>query len=397
MALPGRLGFGIFLGPFHTPFDNPNLALHRDLELIEWLDFLGFDEAWIGEHYSCGFETISAPDIFIATAAERTKNIRLGTGVIPLPYHHPLIVTSRMVLLDHLTRGRVALGVGPGALHSDGHMLGLDHRKARPRLEESLDIIMRLLTEEKPFTYHSEWFDLVDAHLQLRPYTQPHFEVMVPSSVSPIGMKLAGKHGATPITHASPSTLSSPGKSEPLKDLWAIAEESGSQYGHEMKRENWGLVAKVFLADSKKEAMTIARHNLGFLMREYFDKTIGMDPIDGPPDKIIDKLVDDGIWCIGTPDDLAEYINRLDEASGGFGKLIILASELGTREQMKYSYELVARYVMPRFQGTTTSLNMSNQVFRNLREELIETKKAALDDAKESYEKESTKWLKRKE
>jgi len=107
--------------------------------------------------------------------------------------------------------------------------------------------------------------------------------------------------------------------------------------------------------------------------------------------------VDAGAWCIGTPDDLAEYINRLDEASRGFGKLIILASDLGTREQMKYSYKLVARYVMPKFQGTTTSLNMSNQVFRNLREELIETKNTALADAKEAHEKESTKWLKRKD
>ena len=61
MALPSRLGFGIFLAPFHAPFDNPTLALQRDLELLEWLDYLGYDMAWIGEHHSCGWETIASP------------------------------------------------------------------------------------------------------------------------------------------------------------------------------------------------------------------------------------------------------------------------------------------------------------------------------------------------
>ena len=180
MTLPKRLKFGIFLAPFHAPFDNPTLALQRDLNLIEWLDYLGYDMAWVGEHHSCGWETISSPDIFIATAAERTKRIKLGTGVIPLPYHHPLIVANRMVLLDHLTMGRIALGVGPGALNSDGHMLGLDHATVRPRMEEGLDVIMRLLTEEDPITYHSDWFELNDAHLQLRPYSH-HFYPPPPS------------------------------------------------------------------------------------------------------------------------------------------------------------------------------------------------------------------------
>src|ERR671915_2473881 len=106
--------FGIFLAPFHPTGQNPTLALERDLELIQHLDRLGFDEAWIGEHHSAGFEIIASPEVFIAVAAERTRHIKLGTGVSSLPYHHPLMVANRMILLDHLTRGRVMLGVGPG-------------------------------------------------------------------------------------------------------------------------------------------------------------------------------------------------------------------------------------------------------------------------------------------
>src|SRR5881409_2756166 len=158
MSLPERMKFGVFMGPFHRVGEYPTLAIDRDLELVQWLDYLGFDEAWIGEHHSAGWEIIASPEIFIAAAAERTKHIKLGTGVVSLPYHHPLMVADRMVLLDHLTRGRVMFGVGPGALTSDALMLGIDAAQQRPRMDEAMGIIMRLLTETEPITYEGQWF-----------------------------------------------------------------------------------------------------------------------------------------------------------------------------------------------------------------------------------------------
>lgn len=113
-AQPGRMKFGLFMAPFHAAGENPTLALQRDLELIEHLDRLGFDEVWVGEHHSGARELIGDPALFIAAAAERTKQIRLGTGVTSLPYHHPFMVADKMTLLDHLTRGRAMLGVGRG-------------------------------------------------------------------------------------------------------------------------------------------------------------------------------------------------------------------------------------------------------------------------------------------
>ena len=132
MALPDRMKFGIFMGPFHRAGENPTLALERDLELVQWLDYLGFDEAWIGEHHSAGWEIISSPEIFIGVAADRTKHIKLGTGVVSLPYHHPFMVANWMTQLDHMTRGRVMLGVGPGALPGDAYMMGIDPYQAAP-------------------------------------------------------------------------------------------------------------------------------------------------------------------------------------------------------------------------------------------------------------------------
>ena len=173
MALPERLKFGIFMAPFHRINENPTLALERDLELVQWLDTLGFDEVWVGEHHSAGWETISCPEIFIGIAADRTRHIKLGTGVVSLPYHHPFMVANRMVLLDHLTRGRVMLGVGPGALVTDAHMLGINPNVQRDRMDEALGIILRLFREQEPITYVSDWFELHDAVLQVPPFKSP--------------------------------------------------------------------------------------------------------------------------------------------------------------------------------------------------------------------------------
>src|SRR5713101_6079439 len=144
--------FGVFLAPFHRLGDNPTLAMARDLELLEWLDHLGYDEAWIGEHHSAGWEIIALPELIIAAAAERTRHIKLGSGVTSLPYHHPFLVAQRFVQLDHMTRGRVMLGCGPGALPSDAYMMGIEPVDLRRRMEESLDAIIRLLRVEEPVT-----------------------------------------------------------------------------------------------------------------------------------------------------------------------------------------------------------------------------------------------------
>ena len=140
-----RMKFGVFMAPFHRLGENPTLALERDMETLEWLDRLDYDEAWIGEHHSAGWELIASPEIFIGAAIQRTKHIRLGSGVTSLPYHHPFLVAQRFVQLDHMSRGRTMLGCGPGALVSDAYMMGIEPVTQRPRMDEALDAIMALL------------------------------------------------------------------------------------------------------------------------------------------------------------------------------------------------------------------------------------------------------------
>ena len=215
------LRFGIFLAPFHPAGQNPTLALQRDLELIERLDALGYDEAWVGEHHSAGWEIVASPEVFIAAAAERTRRIALGTGVSSLPYHHPFLLADRMVLLDHLTRGRVKFGVGPGALPSDAFMLGIAPERQREMMEEALEAILALLEGDEPVTRRTDWFTLEDARLQLRPYQHPCFEVAVAAQLSPAGPRTAGRFGAGLLSLGA-TTL---GGFDALTAHWQVAED----------------------------------------------------------------------------------------------------------------------------------------------------------------------------
>ncbi len=383
MALPERMKFGIFMAPFHRPTENPTLALERDMETIQWLDTLGYDEAWIGEHHSAGWETISSPEVFMAAAAERTRHIRLGTGVISLPYHHPYMVAARMVQLDHMTRGRVMLGVGPGALVSDAYMLGIDSTAQRERMDESLGVIMRLFTETEPLTYESDWFEMREAVLQLKPYQKPHIPIAVASVQSPSGVALAGKHGAAVLSISVPRDTS--GQAD-LNYLWDIAEESAAEHGQTMRREEWRLVMPVHLAESKKEAMEDARLGAGRFQREYFEQTLGRPSDDNVPlEKIIDQNVDAGSWVVGTPDDCIAAIRRLQERSGGFGGFLLQANDWAPREKALHSYELLARYVMPHFQGTLAGLEISNQWSKDHVPDLLDMRTRAIDRARQVW------------
>jgi len=385
MHLPERMSFGIFMGPFHRVGENPTLALDRDLELVQWLDSLGFDEAWIGEHHSAGWEIISSPEIFIAAAAERTRHIKLGTGVISLPYHHPFMVASWMTQLDHMTHGRVMMGVGPGALPSDAYMMGIEHTTQRPRMDEALGVILRLFTETEPITYKSDWFELREAMLQLRPYQKPHMPVSVASVQSPAGVALAGKYGASVLTITVPRDPS-PNSESDLKNLWAVAEASAEAHGQEVRREDWRLVLPVHLAETRKEARDQARMGAGRYLREYSEGTNGRKPIfDGPLDKVIDFMADAGFWIVGTPDDCVEGIQRLAEQSGGFGGFMVQTIDWAPRDKMLQSYELLARYVMPQFQGTAASTAASNRWAAEHKEELVAGRARAIEQARESY------------
>ncbi len=378
------LRFGAFFAPYHEPRENPTLALERDLETIALLDRLGFDEAWIGEHHSTGWETVASPEMFLAVAAERTRHIRLGTGAVSLPYHHPLMVADRIILLDHLTRGRIDFGVGPGGHLSDAMMLGLDPARLRDMQAESLAVIERLFLETEPFSYIGDWFQLHDAVLQLRPFQDPHPPFATTSMESPWGMQLAGRHGAGVLSLAVGRGPAGP---IDLRAHWAIAEESAEEAGRRVDRRDWRLVVPVHLAESRREAVEAIRDGAGRHQLDYVTGTTGRpSPVPGPHEKVVDQMMERGGWVVGTPDDAIAFIDGLVERSGGFGALLIWGHEWADSAATRRSHELFARYVMPRFTGALAGLEASNRLVRTKTEALDRERTEGVQRAQERYE-----------
>ncbi len=353
MVRPDRMHFGIFLAPFHPVGENPTYALRRDLELVEWLDRLSYDEAWIGEHHSAGYEIIAAPELFIAAAAERTRHIRLGTGVASLPYHNPLMLADRMVLLDHLTMGRAMFGVGPGALPSDAFMLGIDPMRQREMMEESLEAIIALFTADEPITRETSWFTLRNARVQLRPYTRPHMEMAVAATVSPAGPRAAGKHGIGLLSIGATTQ----GGFDALGNAWGIAEEMAAEHGKRVDRARWRLVGPMHLAPTMDQARKDVQFGLAKWV-DYFARVAALPLVGDIQDvgEMVDVLNASGLAVIGTPEMAAAQIERLWDQTGGFGTYLFMAHDWADREATLRSYELFARHVMAAFQGTLPRL-----------------------------------------
>jgi len=371
--VPGtKLRFGAFIAPFHPIDENPTLALHRDMELVEWMDKLGYEEAWIGEHHSGAYELIASPELFIAAAAERTKHIRLGTGVSSLPYHHPLMLADRINQLDHMTRGRVMFGVGPGALVSDAFMMGIPAAKQRDRMDEALDALVKLLNGEV-VTEKTEWYELSNARLQMTPFSRPSVEIAVASQVSPTGARAAGKHGASLLSLGATSTAGF----NALASNWAIAEEQAAQYGKTMDRSGWRLVGPMHIAETREQARADVRFGLE-KWAYYFSEIANLPVIpvgDGDP---IDRMIDSGMAVIGTPDDAAARIQQLLDESGGFGAFLFMAHNWADFATTKKSYELFARYVAPRFQGLNENRHASIEWVRTNKAEFTGQMQAAV-------------------
>lgn len=382
MLFDWPLKFGAFMSPVHSAHEDPTLVIHRDVELVQWMEQHGFDEAWMGEHHSTGWEIIGSPEMFLAYAAAKTERIRLGTGVISLPYHHPFNVAERLVQLDHLTRGRAILGVGPGALPYDAHMYGLETTDLRPMMEKSLEAILPLLKGERVTCKTPHW-ELRDAQLQVAPFTSPCFEVAVTSMISPSGSKLAGKHGLSMLSlNASMSETMNF-----LKTNWAIAEEEAAAHGQVVDRRNWRLVCPMHIAETREQARKDVREGLG-RWAWYNSKinALGIIPEGATQiDEQIDALIDNGFAVIGTPDDAARQIERLWEVSGGFGTFLLWSHDWANRDATLRSYRLFGTEVAPRFRGSLRALKRSEEYTLKQFDTLGDKTGVAIAKATEQY------------
>lgn len=342
-----QMRFGAFVAPFHSPRGNPTLQLRRDIELAEHLDHLGFDEIWYGEHHSGAYETIASPELMIAAAAERTQRIRFGTGVNSVPYHHPYILADRIMQLDHLTRGRVMFGVGPGQLPSDAFMMGIDPRRQRDMMVEATEVMLPLLRGEV-VSRRTDWFTVDQARLQLRAYNPQGIEMAVASMVSPAGATLAGRLGLSMLSLSATDARGF----DALDSNWAVREKVGAEHGHPADRSGWRVVASMHIAESREQAEADVRHGILDLMGYMEGMSKSKLPFATSPEAALDHWMTHGlpvfgVPTIGTPDDAIATIRRLQDKTGGFGCFMLLANNCATWEATKRSYALFAEHVIP--------------------------------------------------
>jgi len=362
----GALRAGVFLAPFHPLDEDPTLCIQRDLALMEHLDQLGFDEAWIGEHHSAGYEIIASPELFIAAAAERTRRIKLGTGVISLPYHHPLMVADRILQLDHMTRGRAMFGVGPGLLPTDAAMLGIPIAAQRERMAQALDVILRLVDGET-VDEQTEWYTLKSARCQLPPYTRPRPEFAVASTITPAGAKLAGRYGLGMLCVAATAMEGY----DALGTNWKIARDAAREHGRTLEPSSLRLVAPMHLAETREQALK----DVEFGLQKWVDYFARVNPTARGSDLTelgpAQAMIRSGRAVIGTPQDALQQIERLRAQTGGFGCILLLAHNWANFERTRYSYELFARHVLPVVQGKSTLRERSLAHYTEHREQLL--------------------------
>jgi limonene 1,2-monooxygenase len=375
---------GVFLPPFHPNDEDPLLCMSRDFELMQWLDGLGYAEAWIGEHHSGGYEIYGQPELFIATAAERTRHIRLGTGVISLPYHHPFMVADRIVQLDYQTRGRAMFGFGPGLLASDAMMLGIDPDTQRDRMADAIDIITRLLAGEI-ITRKTDWYTMREARLHLRPYSKPRPHLAITSSVTPYGGKLAGQHdlGMLCVMAGSPHGY------DTLDFNWTLANEQAAARGGTMDRYNYRVMAPFHLAETREQA--IAAVQAGFEKWQLYSYSVNPEGGAAIGLPSVEAINEGGRGAIGTPDDALRVLENYWTKTGGFGCILLLAHNWADWEATKRSYELFARYVLPRFEERSAWRAQSMDWMRANRDSFSDKRKSATAKAVEKHFAEARK------
>lgn len=378
------LKFGTFMAPFHCPVgQDPTAAYERDLDVIKHMDKLGFDEAWIGEHHSCGHELIPDPFMFITYAAPQTRHIKLGTGVVSLPYHNPLWVADRALFADRLLRGRFMLGLGPGALPTDATMIGIGPEEQRNALEEDVDVLMALLRGET-VTAKTNRYNLVDARTQYEPYSD--FDVAVAAIASPTGPRTAAKNGIDLLSVGATAK----GGFDALALHWDVMEERAPQFGHTPSRDGWRLCGPMHLAETREQAIEDVRYGLD-AWSDYTQHVLAAPHFRAAGETFEERVEwvnESGLGVIGTVDDAIAQIERLVKQSGGFGSYLLIHHEWARHEATMKSYELFANHVKPRFQRATGRLEAARDYGISRWDELDKRSGTAIQEATDRHAKE---------
>lgn len=352
---------GYFTMPSHPPERSLRDGFEWDLQTARWCDELGYAEAWFGEHHTCKWEPNPAPDLLIAQALLQTKRLRLGTGGFCLPYHHPAELANRISMLDHIAGGRLMIGVAASAIPTDFAMFDVDGGSGvnRAMTRESLEIMLRLWTEEEPFEHRGQFWTVrkpdpvPEQHLgaHLKPLQTPHPPIGVAGvSKSSDTLKLAGERGFMPMSiNLNPSFVAS---------HWESVEEGAARAGRTAHRSDWRLVREVLVADTDAEAMRLAVDGMmGRMMGDYYIPFLKRAGIlgfvkhhpDVPDSDVTPEYCARHNWVVGSPETVREKLEGVHESVGGFGTLLVYGFDYADEREVWYeSLGRLALEIAPR-------------------------------------------------
>jgi len=355
--------FGALLMPSHPPERSVRDGQLWDLHDLDRLDALGFEEAWIGEHFTAAWEPCPAPDLLIAQALLRTKRIRLGPLGHLLPFHHPVELAHRVAYLDHMAEGRYQVGVGIGVLPTDHALFALDasHGRNRRMTFEAIDMMTQLWTDGASGFQGEFWSmgetrsDLPGLGHHLVPYQRPHPPIAI-AGLTPgsENHKLAGEKGYIPVSLGIDPDASI------TAQHWDAVVEGAARSGRTPGRNEWRIIRDVYVARTDAEARDLAIGGImgrcwrEFLLPIYLGLGLGRFLKSDPsmPDEAIDlEYLADNLWFVGSPETVTDRILDLQAQTGGFGHLTIVSYDAtDERESWDRSLRLLMNDVLPRCQ-----------------------------------------------
>ncbi|MBC7810779.1 MAG: LLM class flavin-dependent oxidoreductase [Burkholderiales bacterium] len=350
---------GLFMMPVHPPEKSRTVCFDEDVELIVRADELGFSEAWVGQHHTLAWEPIPANDIFLANLIARTKQIKLGTGVSIVPQHHPANIAVRLALLDHLSHGRIMCGFGQGGVPTDWELFDLPDPKTQGLMTiEGIDMVMKLWAAEPPFDFQGQFWHIkilspnpeLGIGTLLKPYQQPHPPIaMSMVKAGSMAARMAGQRGYIPISSSLVPT-------DVVIDHWKNYTAGALEAGRGMPdRNEWRLSRSILIGRTNDEAWEHALtgsfgRTFKYLKQLLQDSNLLQlfkhDP-NMPDDEVTVESAIRNVCIIGGPNEVAQQLHDLWDATGGFGSLLMTTHDWDDKERWIYSLETLANEIVP--------------------------------------------------
>ena len=354
-----KLGF--FTMPIHPPGRDYTETLGEDRELVLLADRLGFVEGFIGEHVTDAAETITSSLIFIAWLLSDTENIRLGSGTVNLPNHHPAMVAAEVAMLDHMARGRFIFGISPGGLMSDAEVFGNLDNDRTAMFVEAIDQVLAIWAGEPPYDLAGRFWHVSTRRTLIpelgqgiiaRPYQKPHPPIVV-TAVAPFskGVTEAARRGWEPIS----ANFLLP---QWVATHWPRYVEGCAAAGRPALPRNWRVAKSICVADDDATAETYATDPNGpyhFYYYSLFNKLkrggranlFKADP-EMPDDALRVEAIVDQLVIRGGVDKVVDGILAFRETVGPFGTLLYAGHDWKDPALARRSMRLMAEAVMPR-------------------------------------------------